>query len=367
MGDACGEIRQIQLQTPQRWGGKVGGPLLTAVFAGALFWLRTVDINVPNPVLFFANGIVLSAFFGGVWSGLASVAITFAFAIFYWSVPGQLLHYAAVDWERLFVLALTMPPLGLLVGLLRRAYDRKQQELVNQNRSLAAELQRVKTLEAMQRDVEHIMRHDLRTPLNGIINIPQMLLDDDNLTTPQQEMLAMVATAGRNMLSQINNSLELRRIEDGSYTPNIQPCDPARVLQETFNILAINAHGTKDSFRLKQQAPVTLNTDCRILAVIVANLLRNALEASDEDSPVVVELGEAQGVCVITIANNRPVPEDIRQRFFEKYATSGKSGGTGLGTYSALIMTTALGGSLAMETSETEGTKVTLRIPLENK
>jgi signal transduction histidine kinase len=365
MTDPGGDMHQSEALSPH--SGKmqgVTGPLLTIVLAGMLFWLRDLDVHVPNPVLFFANVIVFSAFLGGVWAGLASVAITLVFALLYWSVPGQPLQYSTVDLERLAVLALTMPPLGGLVGWLRAAYDRKQRALVKQNAQLADELQRRVALEERQRDVEHILRHDLRSPLNGIITIPQLLQDDDNLTAQQREMLAMVATAGRKMLSQINSSLELRKIEDGSYTLQLQSCDPARILKDNFKILAMSGYKDKPTFTFTEHVPVILETDCRLLDVVVENLLGNALEASDPGSPVVVESGEEMGDCVITIANNQPVPEEVRQRFFEKYVTAGKAGGTGLGTYSARLMTHAIGGSLTMETSEQDGTKVMIRIPL---
>ncbi|OLN24530.1 diguanylate cyclase/phosphodiesterase (GGDEF & EAL domains) with PAS/PAC sensor(s) [Desulfovibrio sp. DV] len=365
MADACGDNRRTQAQCPQKkgWQG-VTGPLLTLALAGTLLWLGKVDVHVPNPVLFFANLIVLSAFLGGICSGLASVAVTFAFVLIYWSAPGHVLQYAPRDLERLAVLALTMPPLGLLVGRLRLAYERKQRELVAQNVQLATELTRRAALEEMQRDVDHILRHDLRTPLTGIISIPELLLEDGNLTEKQRELLDMVSVAGSKMLNQINSSLELRKIEDGSYTCQPEPCDPARILQDNFRILSVRSPAGRPRFRLLAPEPVLLQTDCRILDAIVANLLGNALEASDRDAPVVVELVQEQGECVIAIANNRPVPEEIRSRFFEKYVTAGKVGGTGLGTYSAWLMTTALGGTIAMDTSSEAGTKVTVRIPL---
>ena len=366
MTEACGENPQLEALTPQRLGRKALGPLLTDAFAGALLWLRPFGITVPNPILFFANVIVLSAFLGGVGAGLASVSIALVFALIYWSVPGQFLHFAPIDCERLIVLALTVPPLGLLVGWLRSAYDRKQRELVDQNIRLANELQLRITLEERQRDVDHILQHDLRTPLNGIINIPQLLIDDNNLTTQQREMLAMVAAGGRKMLHQINNSLELRKIEDYSYTLQVQPCDPAQTLQDTCKTLTTIYLSKKPIFHLTAHTSVVLKTDYRLLDVIFTNLLTNALEASDEGSPVLVDLNVENNECVVTIANNRPVPEEIRLNFFDKYVTAGKVGGTGLGTYSASLMTAALGGSLAMETSDQEGTKVTVRIPLDN-
>jgi signal transduction histidine kinase len=57
------------------------------------------------------------------------------------------------------------------------------------------------------------------------------------------------------------------------------------------------------------------------------------------------------------------VPEEIRDRFFEKYTTAGKATGTGLGTYSARLIAETHGGSVHLETSEETGTTVSVHLP----
>jgi len=341
----------------------LAGPVATLVQAGVFFWLDLLGVHIPNPVLFFANAIVFSAFYGGMGSGLASAAVTLCFALAYWSAPGQPFSYVPRDMERLIVLTLTMPPLALLVGWLRGAYDAKSRDLERQNAQLVAELRRRSALEEKQRDIEHIMRHDLRSPLTGVISLPEIIMEEDNITDEQRELLSLVANAGRRMLKQINNSLELRKIEEGCYQPVPQPCDPAAMILENIALMSHGLDGGGTNFQLNECGGLTLYTDRLLLDIIMTNLLQNAADACD-GCPVTVELGREEDCCVIRIANSRPVPEELRDRFFEKYATAGKSGGAGLGTYSASIMARALGGDIAMESSDESGTRVTLRIPL---
>jgi len=343
------------------------GPVATLLVAALLLWLDTLGIHVPNPVLLLVNAIVLSAFLGGLWAGLASVAVTFGFALLYWCAPQPPWHYTARDINRLLVLGLTMPPLALLVGWLRAALNRNHQALLDQYEALTAELRHRTALEERQRDVDHILRHDLKSPLTGLISIPQMLLDDGNLKPEHREMLTLVATAGRKMLGQINSSLELRKIEDGTYTLQAEPCDPVKLVRDNFGMLTVGGYARSISLHLVEKAPITLRTDGKLLDIVLANLLRNALEASDPGNAVVVALAAQNGECTIAITNNRPVPQEVREHFFEKYTTAGKSGGTGLGTYSAQLMTRALGGTITMETGEQTGTTVTVRLPLDGK
>jgi signal transduction histidine kinase len=68
----------------------------------------------------------------------------------------------------------------------------------------------------------------------------------------------------------------------------------------------------------------------------------------------------------ITLDNKGAVPVHIRENFFEKFATAGKQGGTGLGTYSAKLLVEAQHGTIAMQTSDEKNqTRITLTLPAE--
>jgi signal transduction histidine kinase len=65
----------------------------------------------------------------------------------------------------------------------------------------------------------------------------------------------------------------------------------------------------------------------------------------------------------VEIHNPLAVPPKVRAHFFEKYITAGKPQGTGLGTYSALLLTRVQNGELRMETSDQTGTTLHLQLP----
>ena len=93
------------------------------------------------------------------------------------------------------------------------------------------------------------------------------------------------------------------------------------------------------------------------------NLVKNAVEASPKEGRVTVTCQTEPGALCIIIHNAGAVPEAVRDRFFEKYATAGKVCGTGLGTYSAQLIAKAHGGRIELATSEAEGTRVTVVLP----
>jgi CheY-like chemotaxis protein len=94
---------------------------------------------------------------------------------------------------------------------------------------------------------------------------------------------------------------------------------------------------------------------------MLGNLLKNAVEASPDGGAVTLSIAARDGVR-IALHNAGVVPEGIRETFFEKYSTAGKSDGTGLGNYSARLMARVQGGDMSMRTSASEGTTISVTL-----
>lgn len=227
----------------------------------------------------------------------------------------------------------------------------------------------LRRLEQVKDDLELISRHNLKSPLTGIINIPELLIEDENLTQQQKKMLNLIVVSGRKMLLQINSSLDLYKIESGTYIFQPQDCNALKITQEVEELLR-KGIGFNDNKILIKIIPASTNindlaieTDVGILEIILTNLIKNAVEASTPEAQIDVSILNNSADCTIAISNNSSVPTQIRDNFFGKYTTAGKFGGTGLGTYSAAIMTRAIGGTISMVTSDELGTIVTVCIP----
>jgi len=233
------------------------------------------------------------------------------------------------------------------------------------------ELMRV-TLEnaRLTEDVERIMRHDLKSPLTTIIGLPQVLRMSDNLDDDQREMLSMIEQAGYTMLSMVNLSTALFKMERGQYALEPAAVDIVPVVRKLFAIQADAARSRNlVLILLVEGRPATEESAFSVWGEellcysMLANLLANAVEASPDYSPVVVDLRRDDGMAILEIRNQGAVPEAVRDRFFEKYATAGKTKGTGLGTYSAWLIARAHRGLISMRTDETAGTAVTVTLP----
>jgi PAS domain S-box-containing protein len=225
-----------------------------------------------------------------------------------------------------------------------------------------------KKLAELREDVERMTRHDLKSPLTGIIGLPDVLLDDPGFPAEHREFLGMIKEAGLKMLGMINLSLDLYKMETGTYALDPRPVDLAGVLGSVVRDLGPYIRG--------RQLEVVFETDGReglvgpmivlgetlLYVSLFSNLLKNAVEASPHGGTVQVSLVGRDRVWA-AIHNAGTVPEAVRDRFFEKYATSGKAGGTGLGAYSARLIVENLGGAIDFLSGAAEGTTLFLSLP----
>jgi signal transduction histidine kinase len=91
--------------------------------------------------------------------------------------------------------------------------------------------------------------------------------------------------------------------------------------------------------------------------------VKYACEAAPENSKVSITLCD-QAPLRIKIINQGAVPAEIRQQFFDKFVTKDKNGGTGLGTYSAKLLTEAQAGQIELDVSdEANTTAITVVLP----
>jgi two-component system, sensor histidine kinase and response regulator len=251
-----------------------------------------------------------------------------------------------------------------------RARVRTHLELKRIRESLEKQNETLKENARLREEMEHINRHDLKNPLMVILNIPDLISRQANITAEQKEWIAMIKNAARKMLEMINRSIDMCKMENGTYELHVAPTDTlsvgrqiatayAEIAQGKGVMLDFDVHGlpasTADTF--------IINTEELLFYSMLSNLVRNAIEAAPTGSKVSLSFTDGDAG-VIAIHNEGAIPEKIRHRFFEKFATAGKAGGTGLGAYSAKLISKTLGGTISVETSEKAGTTITVRLPL---
>jgi len=237
-----------------------------------------------------------------------------------------------------------------------------KESLEKQNKALLEAAQ-------LREDVERITRHDLKLPLNSILAIPDLLMMDDNITASQSESLTVLRDSGYQMLNMINLSLDLFKMERKTYHVLFQDVDlieSVKKIMVEFNsliiakelsiILLLNGQAILPESRFVVQGE---NLLCYSM---LANLIKNAIEASPENKNISLNFN-IKDCMELNIQNEGSVPMEIRKSFFEKYSTSGKVDGTGLGTYSAKLIAQTLQGDIRLDTSRQDYTAMILQMP----
>ena len=240
---------------------------------------------------------------------------------------------------------------------------RIRKELESQNNTLKEAAQ-------LRDDVEHIMRHDLKGPLNIVIGVPTILKTELTLNPQQEQLLALVEDCGYQLLAMVNNSLNIYKMERGVYDFEPIAVDLMLILDRVW-------HEVRDILRVKNLTLTTLieqqprkpgdtfivSGEKLPLHTMMSNLVRNAVEASPRGETVTITCHH-RAQAVMNIHNKGVVPQAVRYRFFDKFVTDGKKQGTGLGTYSARLIIETHGGTIELDTSEPGTTGVIVRLPL---
>jgi CheY-like chemotaxis protein len=222
---------------------------------------------------------------------------------------------------------------------------------------------------SLREDIDAISRHDLKTPLNGIINLPQLIAEDSSLNAEQREYLDIIEQSGYQMLNIVNMSLNLCKMERGNYLFSPRDVNLIQIINkittEMKNILEIKSISLAvfiDGRKPYAFERFIVYGEEFLLYSMMANLIKNAIEASPDAETVTIYLHHNEMDC-IQIHNKGVVPENIRNDFFEKYSTYGKESGMGLGTYSARLIAHIHQGTIELKSDKKTGTGVMVCLP----
>ncbi len=239
---------------------------------------------------------------------------------------------------------------------------------VELHKQLQANYDDMLELANLRESVELITRHDIKGSLAGVIGLVQGLADDDSMNNEQVEQLRMAEESALQVLDMINLSSELLLIETGHFKLDARQVNVSDILERIVKM-------SRTSFAAKHLA-IAIDTelsagekvpdalgDAMLCYSMFQNLIKNACEAAPHKSRVSVVLFDETPLRVM-IQNKGAVPAEIRERFFDKFVTQGKHGGTGLGTYSAKLLTEAQDGTIAMDVSDqAKQTTITVTLP----
>lgn len=224
------------------------------------------------------------------------------------------------------------------------------------------------------------MSHELRTPLNSILLLSKLLLksNNDNLSGKQQKYIDVIQQSGKNLLSLINEILDLSKIESGEMELAFETVGLNNLISDITDVFEPIAtdKGLGFTVSVYENCPSDIVTDQLRLEQVLRNLLSNAMKFTEQgqvDLDVYVETEqdstEENRIIFAVKDTGIGIPENKQDLVFESFrqadgSTQRKFGGTGLGLSICRQIAELLGGSLTVQSKEGTGSTFTLTLPL---
>ncbi|MBK3919407.1 response regulator [Pseudomonas stutzeri] len=217
------------------------------------------------------------------------------------------------------------------------------------------------------------MSHELRTPLNSSLILAKLLADnpDGNLSDDQVQFARSIYSAGNDLLTLINDILDISKVEAGKLEVHPELTVLARLVDGVKNLFLPQAMERSLQFEveLADDLPVSLFSDRQRLEQILKNLLANAFKFTEKGSVTlrVEKRGEDQLAFAVRDTGIGIAPEQ-QAAIFEAFrqadgTTNRRYGGTGLGLSISRELANLLGGEIEVQSRPGAGSTFTLVVP----
>ncbi len=216
------------------------------------------------------------------------------------------------------------------------------------------------------------MSHELRTPLNSMLILAQLLAENKggNLDEKQVEYAHTIHSAGADLLTLINEILDLSKVEAGKvevHSEEVSLGELTAALDQKFRPLAVEK-GLAFSITTAQEVPAGLQTDVQRLKQILNNLLSNAFKFTSQGEVKLTITKDVHHFQLVVTDTGIGIPKDKQTLIFEAFqqadsSTSRRYGGTGLGLTISRQLARLLGGDIRLQSEEGQGSAFTLWLP----
>jgi HAMP domain-containing protein/signal transduction histidine kinase/DNA-binding response OmpR family regulator len=264
--------------------------------------------------------------------------------------------------------------------------ERKNSEVEQARQALEEKAEQLALTSKYKSEFLANMSHELRTPLNSLLILADQLgqNNDGNLTPKQVEFARTIHASGNDLLTLINDILDLSKIESGTVTVDIAALrfdDLHDYVDRTFRHVA-EAKKLDFQIELDSSLPVNMFTDSQRLEQVIRNLLSNAFKFTDNGgvtmsiaevtqgwNPENEVLNHARSVIAFSVTDTGiGIAPEKQQIIFEAFqqadgSTSRRYGGTGLGLAISREIARLLGGEIRLASALGQGSTFTLFLP----
>jgi two-component system phosphate regulon sensor histidine kinase PhoR len=229
----------------------------------------------------------------------------------------------------------------------------------------------IKRLETVRKEFVANVSHELKTPVASISGFAETLLDEAG-ENPENvaEFTRIIYDESQRLSRLISRLLELSKLESDETKLNIEPININQLLRETVEIMRKTSKLRNIDILFDEQENIPIvNSDGDLINQIIMNFLDNAVKYSADESQIEVKLEELRDQVKISVKDyGIGIPEKEIPRIFERFFRvdkdrSRKTGGSGLGLSIVKHLAENLGGQVAVESKEGQGSTFSLSLP----
>jgi signal transduction histidine kinase/CheY-like chemotaxis protein/HPt (histidine-containing phosphotransfer) domain-containing protein len=264
---------------------------------------------------------------------------------------------------------------GLLaIGLGFKKYDLSEQARRNTEAELIRAKIKAEDASRAKGDFLANMSHEVRTPMNSIIGMTELVLDT-HLSRYQKDCLETVKYSADSLLELINDILDFSKIESGMLEYENVAFNLPILIEETMRSLAVPAQkkGLEFVFFIQENVPKEVTGDQQRLKQVLLNLLNNAVKFTERGQVILRVTLSAENESSVQVAfaiedTGIGIPEAFQEKLFSSYtqaetSTSRKFGGSGLGLAISKALTEGMGGTIRLQSRSGEGSTFTVVLP----
>lgn len=261
-----------------------------------------------------------------------------------------------------------------ILAIVRDISERKQaEEERRQFHEEQEQLRLLKQSESLKDQFLSILSHELRTPINSISGFGSILEDGiaGPLNEKQHEYLRKILAGADNLLSLVNDILDISRIQAGQFAITPAPMSFQEVARETLENLKSLADRKHQSLcnEIPHDLPVAMADSLRITQVL-SNLVNNAIKFTAEGGKIVVRASiKGDYLCCEVEDNGIGISREDIPKLFKRFTQldmtlTRKAGGTGLGLSISKAIIEAHGGNIGVESEPGQGSVFWFTLPL---